>query len=178
MTERTSPFPKRLAQVLKHLWLDADDTQRAVPAALSDALARQVAQGEQQGGQIRLCVEASLPMSYLWRLLRCAPGAALARTRALSLFGKMGVWDTEHNSGVLVYVLLADHAIEIVADRGLRAIAPEQWQAVADALAGSFRAGTQAQGLVAALAQVQSLLAAAQLPREPVNELPDAPQLQ
>jgi uncharacterized membrane protein len=110
--------------------------------------------------------------------LRGAPGAALARTRALSLFGKMGVWDTEHNSGVLVYVLLADHAIEIVADRGLRAIAPEQWQAVADALAGSFRAGTQAQGLVAALAQVQSLLAAAQLPREPVNELPDAPQLQ
>lgn len=178
MAGTNSSFPKRLAQALQHLWMDVSDTRRAIPPALSDALTQLVAQGEQQGGQIRLCVEASLPLSYLWRLLRGTPAAALARQRALSLFGKLGVWDTEHNTGVLVYVLLAEHAIEVVADRGLRAIAPGQWQAVADALAGSFRAGTQAQGLPAALAQVQALLAAAQLPREAGNELPDTPQLQ
>lgn len=179
MPHTVTPFPSRLLQVFKHLWMDSDDSRRAIPQDLSDRLAQQIAQGEQaRGGEVRLCVEASLPLSYLWRLLRRTPAAVLVRQRALSLFGKLGVWDTEHNSGVLVYVLLAEHAIEIVADRGLRAVAPSQWQAVADELAGSFRTGTQAEGLMAALSKVQALLASAQLAGDTVNELPDAPQLQ
>ena len=63
-------------------------------------------------GEIRVCVEAGLPLSYLWR-------DATARERAVTMFGKLRVWDTEHNNGVLIYLLLAEHAIEIVADRGL-----------------------------------------------------------
>ena len=46
------------------------------------------------------------------------------------MFGKLRVWDTEHNNGVLIYLLLAEHAIEIVADRGLNEqVPPQQWQA-------------------------------------------------
>ncbi len=66
-------------------------------------------------GEIRICVEAGLPLSYLWR---DAPARASA---PVMLFGKLRVWDTEHNNGVLIYLLLADHAIEIVADRGIDA---------------------------------------------------------
>ena len=80
---------------------------------LAQQLTRQVADSEQRHtGQVRICVEAGLPAAYIW-------GGANARERAVSLFGKLGVWDTEENNGVLIYLLLADRAIEIVADRGL-----------------------------------------------------------
>ncbi|MDP3172207.1 MAG: TPM domain-containing protein, partial [Polaromonas sp.] len=114
-----------LTRTLKHLWLDADDTRRAIPAAMLDRLQRRVAASEQRhSGEIRICVEAGLPLSYLWR-------GASARERAVTMFGKLRVWDTEHNNGVLIYLLLADHAIEIVADRGLaRHVDAAQWQAM------------------------------------------------
>jgi hypothetical protein len=58
-------------------------------------------------------------MSYLWRLGKHQSISQLTRQRAVTMFGKLRVWDTEHNNGVLIYVLLAEHAIEIVADRGV-----------------------------------------------------------
>jgi uncharacterized membrane protein len=74
-------------------------------------------------GQIRICVEAGLPLQLFVATL-CVGGAPLRqviRQRAVTMFGKLRVWDTERNNGVLVYLLLADHAIELVADRGLNA---------------------------------------------------------
>ena len=92
-------------------------------------------------GEIRVCVEAGLPLSYLWR-------GATARERAVTMFGKLRVWDTEHNNGVLIYLLLAEHRIEIVADRGLnrhverRAVAGDHASACARRSApGSSRPG-------------------------------------
>jgi uncharacterized membrane protein len=80
-------------------------------------------QRRRHSGEIRVCVEAGLPLSYLWR-------GATARERAVTMFGKLRVWDTEHNNGVLIYLLLAEHAIEIVADRGLARHVPQaQWEA-------------------------------------------------
>jgi uncharacterized membrane protein len=101
----------RLARILKHRWLDETDVARALDAAALTRLEQHVATSEtRHSGEIRLCVEAGLPLSYLWR-------NATARQRAVTMFGKLRVWDTEHNNGVLIYLLLAEHAIEIVADR-------------------------------------------------------------
>ena len=102
-------------------------------------------------GEIRICIEAGLPASYLWR-------DATPRERAIAMFGKLRVWDTEQNNGVLIYLLLAEHAIEIVADRGLSRHVPDaQWQEVVRAWASSSaRAATR--GLKQAVDAVAALL--------------------
>ena len=123
-------------------------------------------------GEIRICVEAGLPWSYLWR-------GASARERAVTLFGKLRVWDTEHNNGVLIYLLLAEHAIEIVADRGIDArVSDEEWAAMARRMGQAFREGRFEDGLTQALSEVSALLVE-HFPLAPGaadgNELPDAP---
>ena len=91
--------------------------------ALERVQARVAASETGHSGEIRVCVEAGLPWSYLRR-------NATPRERAISMFGKLRVWDTEYNNGVLIYLLVAEHAIEIVADRGLaRRVDAAAWQA-------------------------------------------------
>ena len=91
-------------------------------------------------------------MSYLWR-------GASARERALMLFGKLGVWDTEHNNGVLIYLLLADHAIEIVADRGLNlVVSPSDWRGMVNNLSVALKERRYEDGLTQALAEVSAVL--------------------
>lgn len=174
----------KLTLLLKHLWLDASDTRRAIPPDMVRRLADRVAASEQRhSGQIRICVESSLPMSYLWRLDGQTPLRNLIRQRAVTMFGKLRVWDTEHNNGVLVYVLLAEHAIEIVADRGLRRhVGDSHWQAVVARMASAFREGRYEDGLTQALEETSAVLVAhfartEALPDQP-NELPDTPLLQ
>ena len=117
----------KLKVFLRHLWLDASDARRAIPPDMLQRLAQRVAASERRhSGEIRLCVEASLPASYLWRLNAQTPMRTLTRQRAVTMFGKLRVWDTEHNNGVLIYLLLAEHAIEIVADRRLGQRLPRQ----------------------------------------------------
>ncbi|MCS6945737.1 MAG: TPM domain-containing protein, partial [Sutterellaceae bacterium] len=85
---------------------------------------------------------------------------APARERALMLFAKLRVWDTEHNNGVLIYVELADHGIEIVADRAIaRRVTAEQWQAIVQTMRTHFRQGRFEAGAVAAVQAVGVLLA-------------------
>ncbi|HEY0818400.1 MAG TPA: TPM domain-containing protein, partial [Rhizobacter sp.] len=119
--------------------------------------------------------EAGLPLSYLWRNLS-------ARDRAITLFGKLRVWDTEHNNGVLIYLLLAEHAIEIVADRGLtRHVSPAQWKALTAGMADAFRRGDYEGGLNAAVDAVGEMLDRyfpSTGPEANPNELPDAPVVQ
>jgi uncharacterized membrane protein len=165
----------RFLRILKHRWLDETDTRRALDATAVERLRQSVASSERRhSGEIRICVEAGLPLSYLWRGLN-------ARDRAITMFGKLRVWDTEHNNGVLIYLLLAEHAIEIVADRGLnRHVSPEQWRHIVAGMRDEFRARRYEQGLLAAVATVDELLhrhfpldAGAKNP----NELPDTPHL-
>lgn len=165
----------RLARILKHRWTDEGDVARALPAAALQRVQARVAASEQHhSGEIRVCVEAGLPLSYLWR-------DADARERAVTMFGKLRVWDTEHNNGVLIYLLLADHRIEIVADRGLnRHVNPAQWQQIMHTMRESFRAGQFEAGLNAAVDAVDALLAthfALGEGQVNPNELPDAPHL-
>ncbi len=161
----------RFTRILKHRWLDETDAARALGA---DALARlqaQVATSEtRHSGEIRLCVEAGLPLSYLWR-------DATARQRAVTMFGKLRVWDTEHNNGVLIYLLLAERAIEIVADRGLSRHVPQaHWDRLVAGMREAFRARRFEAGLTQAVAAVDQLLlqhyALASGQTNP-NELPD-----
>ena len=89
------------------------------------------------------------------------PWRDLIRQRAVMMFGKLRVWDTEHNNGVLIYVLLAEHAIEIVADRGLmRHVDAAQWQAMVARMASAFREKRYEDGLTQALEETSALLVA------------------
>lgn len=168
---------ERLKRTLKHRWLDASAAERLVPAAMRQRLQQRVAASEQRhSGEIRLCIEAGLPLSYLWRR---ASTPHITRQRALTLFGKLRVWDTANNNGVLIYLLLAERSIELVADRGLNAVVPPQvWQAMVTRMGKAFQAGDFENGLTQALEEVSALLVQhfPQKEGEPhLNELPDAP---
>ncbi len=142
-----------LTRIFKHRWLDETDSARALDEAALARLEAQVTASEtRHSGEIRLCVEAGLPLSYLWR-------DATPRQRAVTVFGKLRVWDTEHNNGVLIYLLLAEHAIEIVADRGLTRHVPQaQWDSILAGMRDAFRAGRFEAGLAQAIAAVDALL--------------------
>lgn len=152
----------KLLRIFKHRWMDHSDTRRAVPDDMAERLARRVAASEaRHTGEVRLCVEASLPLSYLWRVGPAKPLTTVVRERALSWFGRLRIWDTEHNNGVLIYVLLAEQAIEFVADRALaRRVSTAQWQAIVDRLAVRLRSGDFEDGLTQALEEVSALLVA------------------
>jgi len=166
----------KLARVVRHRWRDERDIRKAVPPELMAQLQRLVAASERKHtGQIRMCIEAGMPTSYLWR-------GATPRERAVTLFGKLRVWDTEENNGVLIYLLLADHAIEIVADRGLnRHIGAGRWQHLVAHMGDAFGAGRYQDGLTQALENVGALLVehfpVEEGSTEHPNELPDAPVL-
>jgi uncharacterized membrane protein len=161
----------RLTRFLKHRWVDETDAARALNlAALQRLEARVTACEHHHSGEIRLCIEAGLPLSYLWR-------NATARERAVTMFGKLRVWDTELNNGVLIYLLLADRAIEIVADRGLTRVVPQaQWDGLVQGMRSAFAAGRFEEGLTQAVDAVDALLAqhfALASGQGNPNELPD-----
>ena len=181
-----SAMVHKLKLLIRHLWLDASDTASAIPPDMLLRLAQRVAASERRhSGEIRICVEASLPASYLLRLNAATPLSTLIRERAVTMFGKLGVWDTEHNNGILIYLLLAEHAIEIVADRGVaRHVSPAQWQAMVAHMAQAFRDGRYEDGLTQALEESSAVLmqhfeVTGATPGAPAdrNELPDTPQL-
>ena len=165
----------RLLQLLKHRRLDETDAKRLLgEGAMQRVEARVSASEKRHSGEIRVCIESGLPFSYLKR-------EAKARERAVMMFGKLRVWDTEYNNGVLIYLLLAEHAIEIVADRGLaRRVDAAEWQRIAATMSVAFKAGEFETGLNQAVDAVDALLAQhfALAPGEVnPNELPDAPYL-
>ena len=166
-------FFSKLGRIWRHRWIDEAAVRRVLPADAMGRLASRVGASERRhSGEIRICVEAGLPLSYLWR-------NAPSRERAVTLFGKLRVWDTEHNNGVLIYLLLAEHAIEIVADRGIDSrVDDAEWAAMAQRMGAAFREGRFEDGLTQALEEMSALLVA-HFPlaeNEPdSNELPDEP---
>ena len=140
----------RLMRIIRHRWMDETDSRRALgEAALGRIGARVAASEARHHGEIRVCVESGLPLSYLWE-------RATARDRAVALFGKLRVWDTEANNGVLIYVLLAEHAIEIVADRGLaRHVPQDHWTGIVGAMRDDFRKNDFEKGLMKAVEAVE-----------------------
>lgn len=169
----------RIKRMLRHAWLDESDLQRVISPAVLDRLQQRISVSEQQhSGEIRVCVESSLPWQMLWR---DTPMPDTIRARAMALFAEMGVWDTANNNGVLIYVLLAEHDIEIVADRGINAlVAPEAWQTLIGQMGDAFRNGKFENGLAHGVDTVTAVLRQ-HFPADPVqanpNELPDRPVL-
>ena len=164
-----------LTRLLKHRRFDERDAQRMLGAGALERIGARVAASElQHSGEIRVCVEAGLPWSYLRR-------GASARERAVAMFGKLRVWDTEHKNGVLIYLLIAEHAIEIVADRGLaRRVDAAEWQRITATMKTAFQRGEFEAGLNQAVDAVDALLREhfALAPGEiNPNELPDTPDL-
>ena len=160
----------------RHLWLDEHDAQRLLgPAGLARLTERVRASEAHHLGEIRVCIEAALPLR---RLL----AGSTPRQRAVELFKRLGVGRTVGRNGVLVYLLVADQAIEIVVDPALHAaLPPDHWQTVVDLMQQHLGAGAVEQGLLAALDRVDAMLTQ----RVPAgvpggtnpNELPDEPLL-
>ncbi len=163
----------QLGRWLRHWFTTPQAVRRAFP---EDALARirdEIAATEaMHSGEIRFAIEAALPWSYLRR-------GAPVRQRAVMIFSKLRVWDTEYNNGVLLYVELADHGVEIVADRGIaRRVPPGEWQSICSDLRDHFRRGAFEEGVTQAIKRIGAQLAE-YFPLEPgfknPNELSDKP---
>lgn len=160
-------------RMLRHVCAEGS-ARRQFPARTLDAIQHAVADGEKRhSGQVMFAVEGALPLRDLAR-------GRSARARAREVFAHLRVWDTKHDSGVLIYVLLADHAIEILADRGITAkVAETEWQSIAARMQARFAAGEFEQGAIDGVNAVGALLAkhfpADGAPRD--NELPDRPVL-
>lgn len=125
-----------------------------------------------RGGELRFVVEHALEIGDL--ISGLAP-----RERALEVFGLLGVWDTEHNNGVLIYVLHAEHAVEIVVDRGIASCVPQSaWDDLCRQVETEFRNGRHSAGALTAIEGAARLLEQ-HFPASAGkrNELPDQPLL-
>jgi len=160
-----------MARAWRHATSGAGEAKRAFPEATLTAIAEAIDAGERtHRGEVRLIVEKALPFDAAW-------DGVTNRQRALALFADYGVWDTEDNCGVLIYVNLAEHKVDIVADRGIdRKIDAATWQAVCRTMTEGFKAGRFHDATLAAVAQVNALLRQ-HFPAsgERANELPDRP---
>lgn len=155
----------------RHLLTDYWSVRYSFPPrvmkAIEDAIA---AQERRHDGELRFAVESALPFSDLVRGIS-------ARERAIELFSRLRIWDTEQNAGVLVYLLLADKRVEIVADRGIHArVGATAWEAICGAMQREFAAGRFEQGVVTGVRAISDLLATHFPPRaDNPDELPNRP---
>jgi uncharacterized membrane protein len=157
-----------------HILMSPLKARRAFPGSAMDNIAREVTAGERgHRGEVRLVVEAELTTAQLWADLR-------ARERAIELFSQLRLWDTEDNTGILIYVLLADRKVEIVADRGIaRKVGQPEWDAICASMGAAFARGDFERGAIVGV-QAASLLLDRHFPAgggENPNELPDKPLL-
>jgi uncharacterized membrane protein len=126
----------------------------AFPAAVLKDIEMAVKQSERQHcGELRFAIENSLAPGWVWRGLS-------ARQRATEVFSNLRVWDTEENSGVLIYLLLADKEVHIVADRSIHRCVPQaEWDSVAHAMQKAFRQGDFRRGSLEGIERITIMLA-------------------
>lgn len=162
-----------MRRLLRHLF--AMPSRRLfAPDALERITAAIVASEARHTGEVRFAVESALhPRAVL--------AGMQARDRANELFSQLRVWDTRANNGVLLYLLLADHRIEVVADRGFDGlVSPEQWRGACVLIEERMRAGEPEAAVLRGLEALTALVEA-HFPRTAgyvdTNELPDDPHL-
>src|SRR5262245_20044128 len=159
---------KRIAKhLVQHTWR----VKQVFPPNVLDRIEQVIRQGEAtHSGQVRFVVEGALDGAPLFR-------NQPARERALDVFSQLRIWDTAHNNGVLIYLLLADHDFEIVADRSIDArVGYAGWEKICQAMEADFRASNFERGVIKGIEAVSRELAK-HFPRTAggANELPDAP---
>lgn len=124
----------------------------------------------QHRGELRFAIENSLAPGWVWR-------GMTARQRARQVFSNLGIWDTEENSGVLIYVLLADRKVDIIADRGInRLVAQADWDRIAGLIAAEYKHKRYREGSLAGITEITALLVK-HFPADAANpdELPNRP---
>ncbi len=159
---------KRIARhLVQHHWR----AKQIFPQAVLDRIEQAIKRGEAtHSGQVRFVVEGALDGRPLFR-------NQPARERALDVFSHLRIWDTAHNNGVLIYLLLADRDVEIIADRGIDAkVGAEGWETICRAMEAEFRSGRFERGVISGIEAVSHELAKHFPKQGPhANELPDAP---
>jgi uncharacterized membrane protein len=159
---------KRIGRhLLEHHWR----VRRVFPPDVLARIEQAIKAGEAtHGGQLRFVVEGALDGVPLFR-------NQPARERALDFFSHLRIWDTAHNNGVLIYLLLADRDVEIVADRGIDAhVGRDGWETICREMEAEFRSGNFERGVIRGIEAVSRLLAAHFPPGgDRRNELPDKP---
>jgi uncharacterized membrane protein len=160
-----------LKRFFRHVWMSPIILKRQFPSATLAAIGRAVAEGEKSHrGQVRFVIEAELSSWQLWE-------GVSPRQRAIDVFSMLRVWDTAENNGVLVYLLLADRKVEIVADRGIhRHTGEERWHAICRDIEHHYRKGDFLSGSVSGIQKISAELAF-YFPAtgEHSNEQPDQP---
>jgi len=164
-------FLERLKRQWRHWMSTSAKGRRMFPSEALTAIGNAITAGEQRHrGELRLIVENAMPSDAIWADVG-------NRQRAIALFAEYGVWDTEDNCGVLIYVNLAEHKVEIVVDRAIgRKIDAATWQQICGTMTGAFARGQFQAGTLAAIEQV-NLLLETHFPAKGAraNELPDHP---
>ena len=161
------------ARLIRHLLMPRWSVRRAFPPPTLKVIESAVRESEKvHSGQVLFAIQGALDLAPLVRNIH-------ARAQAIDVFSHLRVWDTEHNNGILIYVLLADRDVEIVADRGIhKLVAQSEWETICRAMERRFRAGEFEAGAIAGIRSVTSLLAR-HYPgvAGASNELPDKPVL-
>jgi uncharacterized membrane protein len=159
---------KRIGKhLIEHHWR----VRRMFPPAVLAAIEQAIKAGEAtHSGQVRFVVEGALDGAPLFR-------NQSARGRALDIFAQLRIWDTAHNNGVLIYLLLADRQVEIIADRGIDArVGAAGWTKICADMETDFKAGNFESGVIKGIEAVSRQLATYFPPHAgDRNELPDAP---
>jgi uncharacterized membrane protein len=153
----------------RHLVTTPLALRRAFPPETLAAINDAVAAGERlHGAEVRVAVEAALSLRQVWR-------GMTPRERAVDVFSELRMWDTAANNGVLIYILLAEHDIEIVADRAFSGrVPPTAWTDICRDLAAAFHAGDYRGGVIRAVERVHALATPLFPPSGASgNELPD-----
>jgi uncharacterized membrane protein len=160
-----------LARIARHLLVLPGAVARAFPSSAMSAIEQAIAASERlHSGEVRFAAEPALDT-------RALVAGQSARERAIEVFSLLRLWDTAHRNGVLIYLLLADRDIEIVADRGLNAkVAPSEWEAICRTMEQGLRSNRNGEAVVAGIQRVSDLVAR-HFPRraDDLNELPDHP---
>ena len=155
----------------RHLFTTRAAARRTFPAITLKAIESCISEGEKNHrAELRVIIEPAMSIDSLWAKTR-------PRERALELFGLYGIWDTEENCGVLVYVNLAARQVEIVADRGIACkVNQEEWGAICQGMTAGFSQNRFQQSTLDALSGINQLLAQHfPLTGERKNQLPDEP---
>ncbi len=144
-----------IKRIAKHLLMTQWKVNKSFPSATLDAIEKEIKVSEaQHAGEIRFVVEAALDGAPLFK-------DQSAQARALDIFSQLRIWDTEYNNGLLIYLLLADHAVEIVADRGINAkVGAEEWQKICRKMESDFTQGNFKHGVCIGINSITEHLAA------------------
>jgi uncharacterized membrane protein len=158
-------------RILRHLLTSDISLRKKFSPAVMKSIESAIAESEKlHSGEIRFAVENTLE---LFPLLK----GVSARDRAIAVFSELGIWDTEQNNGVLIYLLLADHDVEIIADRGVnKKVSMDEWETICKQMEDTFRRGEFEQGVKNGIRSISKYLESYFPPDgHDRNELPDKP---